>query len=173
VWDSESCGESKNGKFHEKFSNVSSLCALRFFVFGRGNYISGEQWRGENQRGLAAEVGEEPEKEREGEAEEEASDDGEVDGCVFAAVDDVAGKFSQAQREFAAEVEKRADDGEEAAEEEESAAEFAERLHRDIIGDELRRASTRGKQQAFRDMLRKARPGAWTSKPGFFEDSQV
>ena len=52
---------------------------------------------------------------------------------MLAAVDDVAGKFSEAQREFAAEEQKSTDDDEEAAEEEESATEFAEGIHKSII----------------------------------------
>ena len=82
---------------------------------------------------LAAEVGEEPEDERKGEAEDKASHDGEIKCGVFAAVNDIAGKFSEAQREFAAEEQKSTDDDEEAAEEEETAAEFAERIHESII----------------------------------------
>jgi hypothetical protein len=77
---------------------------------------------------------------------------------VFASVDDVARKFSEAEREFASEVENSADDGQGAAKEEEGAAEFAERFHKDIIGDELRRVSTRRMRQAFRGKLRGARP---------------
>jgi hypothetical protein len=78
-----------------------------------GNYISGEQWRGENpwrfQR-LTAEVGKEPEEEGKRGAENEASDDGEIERGVFAAMDDVAGEFSKAEGEFGAEVEERAGD---------------------------------------------------------------
>jgi len=48
-------------------------------------------------------------------------------------MDDVAGKFPQAEGEFAAEIEKSADEDEEAAEEEERAAEFAERIHPRIV----------------------------------------
>lgn len=59
---------------------------------------------------------EEPEEKRETKAENEASHDGEIEGGMFTAVDDVAGKFSQAEGESCAEVEERADDGEQAAE---------------------------------------------------------
>jgi hypothetical protein len=62
-------------------------------------------------------VREQPEKERECDAEEKASDDGEIKRGVFAAVDDVAGKPSQAKWELAAEVEKSAQENEEGAEE--------------------------------------------------------
>jgi len=48
---------------------------------------------------------------------------------VFAAMDDVAGKFSQAEGEFAAEVKKNADKDEKGAENEECASEFAEIVH--------------------------------------------
>jgi hypothetical protein len=49
---------------------------------------------------------------------------------MFAAMDDVAGKFPQAEREFAAEVQKSAEKGEQGSESEEDAAEFAERVHK-------------------------------------------
>jgi hypothetical protein len=52
---------------------------------------------------------------------------------VFAAVDDVAGKSSEAERESAAEEQKSTDNDEEAAKVEESAPEFAERIHKSII----------------------------------------
>ena len=48
---------------------------------------------------------------------------------MFAAVDDVARKFSEAEGEFCGEVEKSADEDEKAAEEEEHTAEFAEGVH--------------------------------------------
>jgi hypothetical protein len=82
---------------------------------------------------LAAEVGEEPENERKDKAEDQASHDGEIEGGVFAAVDDVARKSSEAEREFAAEEQKSTDDGQEAAEVEQRTAEFAERIHESII----------------------------------------
>jgi hypothetical protein len=52
---------------------------------------------------------------------------------VFAAVDHVAGKSSEAEREFAAEEQKSTDNDEEAAKVEQSAPEFAERIHKSII----------------------------------------
>jgi hypothetical protein len=89
---------------------------------------------------LAAEVGEEPQEERKADAKEETGDDGEIERCVFAAVDDVAGEASQAEREFGAEIEKCAEGDEEEAEEEERAAEFAERVHeRDSRGNEVKK----------------------------------
>src|SRR5260370_5832251 len=78
---------------------------------------------------LFAEMSKKPEEERECGAKDQAGDDGEIEGGVFAAMDDVAGKFSKAEGEFAAEVKKNADKDEEGAENEERAAEFAERIH--------------------------------------------
>jgi len=46
---------------------------------------------------LAAEMGEEPEEEREHGAENEASHDGKIEGGVFAAMNEVTGKSSQAE----------------------------------------------------------------------------
>jgi hypothetical protein len=74
-------------------------------------------------------VGDEPEEERNTEAEDETSDNRKVKRGVCAAVDDVAGKFSQAEREFSAEIQKGADEDEETSEEKKDAAEFAERAH--------------------------------------------
>jgi len=70
-----------------------------------------------------------PEEERKTEAEEEARDDGEVEDGVLAAVNDVAGEFSEPEGKLSTEVQKRADRDEEAAKEEEHTAEFAERIH--------------------------------------------
>jgi len=51
---------------------------------------------------------------------------------VLAAVDDVAREASQAEGQFAAEKEKRANENDKASEEEERAAEFRERIHNEI-----------------------------------------
>src|SRR6266852_2330555 len=80
-------------------------------------------------------MADEPEEEGEGEAEDEVGDDGEVERGVLAAVNDVAGKASQAERQFAAEEEKRTNEDEEAAEKQEGAAKFAERIHERILGE--------------------------------------
>jgi hypothetical protein len=77
----------------------------------------------------AAEVRKEPEKKREDGAEEQAGNDGKIEGGMFAAVDDVARKFSKAKGEFAAEVKDSADERKQSAKEEDSSAEFAERVH--------------------------------------------
>ncbi|HEX4545715.1 MAG TPA: hypothetical protein VH110_05100 [Candidatus Acidoferrum sp.] len=74
-------------------------------------------------------MGKEPEEEGKGEAEDEAGDDGNVEGGVFAAMNDVAGKATEPQGKFAAEIEKGADQDEEGTEEEESAAEIANWVH--------------------------------------------
>jgi hypothetical protein len=104
------------------------------WVSGRGNYISGELYAWKNLATrrvvLSAEMGEKPEEERKCEAEDEAGDDGEIEGGVFAAVDDVAGKFAEAEGKFATEIEKSAKDDKKAAEKEQSAAEFTEGVHR-------------------------------------------
>jgi hypothetical protein len=60
---------------------------------------------------LAAEVREEPEEKGKCCAEDEAGEDGEIEGGVFAAMDDVAGEFSEAKRELATEIEKSGDGG--------------------------------------------------------------
>jgi hypothetical protein len=78
-------------------------------------------------------MGEKPEENREGCAEHKAGDDREIEGRVFAAVDDVAGKLSEAKGEFCDEVQKGADEDEKAPEEEENAAEFAKRFHPRIL----------------------------------------
>ena len=65
--------------------------------------------RGKSAGQLAAEVREEPEEQGKCCAEDEAGDDREIEGGVFAAMDDVAGELSEAEREFATEIEESAD----------------------------------------------------------------
>lgn len=65
---------------------------------------------------LAAEAGDEPEEERERDAEEKTRNDGKVKGHVFAAVNDVAGQFSQAERQLVSEIEKHTNQDEEPSE---------------------------------------------------------
>lgn len=110
---------------------MSELVVLRFWT--RELYLKRARGRKNSAARLATEVGEEPEEERKGEAEHEAGDDGEIESGVFAAVDDVAGKSSKAEGEFSADEQKSTDDEEETSEEEEGAAEFAERIHKNII----------------------------------------
>jgi hypothetical protein len=62
-------------------------------------------------------VREKPEEQGNSEAEYEAGHDGEIEGGVFTAMDDVAGKFSETEGELSAEVENGTDDGEQATEE--------------------------------------------------------
>jgi len=52
---------------------------------------------------------------------------------MLAAMDDVAGEFTEAEGQFGAEVEKSADDYEDTTENEKSAAEVTERIHKSII----------------------------------------
>lgn len=82
----------------------------------RGNYISGEARARKNWARLASEMGKEPEKEGQQQTEDEAGDDREIESGVFPTVNDVTRKFSEAEGEFAAEVEQRAKDGEQSAE---------------------------------------------------------
>ena len=82
-------------------------------------------------------MGEEPKEKREGEAENETSHDGEIEGGVFAAVDDVAGKSAKTKREFAREIKKRAEEDKESAEAEKHAAKIANRIHESIIEERL------------------------------------
>ena len=58
---------------------------------------------------LAAEVRDEPEEDGERDAEDKTGHDRKVEGGVFAAVDDVAGQFSQAEREFVPKIKKGTD----------------------------------------------------------------
>jgi hypothetical protein len=71
-----------------------------------------------------AEVGEEPEDKGKGGTEKKAGDDREIEGGVFAAMEDVARESAKAEREFCAEVEQCADDGEREAKQEKHAAEI-------------------------------------------------
>jgi hypothetical protein len=84
-------------------------------------------------------MGEDPEEEGKYRAEHEAGDDWEVKSGMFAAMDDVAGKFTEAEGEFGAEVEKSADEYEDDAEQEKSAAEVTERIHKSSIEEAAHR----------------------------------
>jgi hypothetical protein len=63
---------------------------------------------------------------------------------VFAAVDDIAGEFSQAEGEFSAKVKNSANKDEESAENEEGAAEFAKWVHPGILPESAEKLSRRG-----------------------------
>ncbi|MGC1617186.1 MAG: hypothetical protein WA765_01730 [Candidatus Acidiferrum sp.] len=107
--------------------NGDSACWTRELYIRRA-------WSGENSvGGLAAKVRHEPEEEGEDEAKKEAGDDGEIKGRMFAAMDDIAGKFTEAEGEISAEIKQRADDREERSEDEKDAAKFAKRIHDNII----------------------------------------
>lgn len=74
-----------------------------------------------------------PQQKRKYDAEHDASHDREVKGSVFAAMNNVAGKSSQAEREFAREIKERAQDDEESADIKEGAAEIAQRIHEESV----------------------------------------
>jgi len=86
-------------------------------------------------------VGEEPDKERKSDAQKKAGDDGKVKRSVFAAMNDVAGKFSQAEGELVAEVQKSTDKGKKGSKEKKGAAEIAERLHEVILPEAANKSS--------------------------------
>ncbi|HEY6946768.1 MAG TPA: hypothetical protein VI431_16645, partial [Candidatus Acidoferrum sp.] len=66
-------------------------------------------------------------------AQEKAGDDRKVERRVFAAVNYVAGQFSQAEGELVAKVQKSADKNEEGAKENKRTAEMTQRIHRLIL----------------------------------------
>ena len=82
---------------------------------------------------LAAKVGDEPEEKGQRDAEKKTRDDGKVKRGVFAAVKDVAGQFSEAERELVAEIKKDTNQNKKCSEKDKSAAEFTERVHRIIL----------------------------------------
>ena len=79
------------------------------------------------------EVRDEPEEERKHDADDEAGHDREVERGVFAAVNDVAGQFSQAEWQLVPEIKKEPNQDEEPSEEEKRTAEFAKRVHKAIL----------------------------------------
>jgi hypothetical protein len=87
---------------------------------------------------LTAEARDKPKEQRKRGAKYEARDDREIESDVLAAMDDIAGKFSEAKREFAAEVQKSAQNNKEPAEDEDGATEFAERVHSGILPETAR-----------------------------------
>lgn len=82
---------------------------------------------------LTAKVRDQPEEKGQRDAEKKTSDDGKVKRSVFAAVNDVAGQFSQAQRQLVSKIEKHTNQDEEPSEEDKRAAEFAEGVHEVIL----------------------------------------
>lgn len=88
---------------------------------------------GKKGRWSAAEAGDQPEEEGKSGAEDHARDDWKVDCDVLTAMDDVAGKSSEAKGEFSTEEEKSPADGKQAAEEKESTAEFAKGIHKQSV----------------------------------------
>ena len=85
----------------------------------------------------AAELGEEPEKQAQADTEEKASDDWKVKGGVLATMHDVSGEAAEAEGELGAEVENGAEEDQESTEEKERAAEFAKRVHKKKIVEEM------------------------------------
>ena len=73
----------------------------------------------------AAEVIYEPENQAQSDAEDQTSDDGEIECGVFRFVGDVAGETAEAERKLAAEVEKGADENQDAAKDEKRTADVA------------------------------------------------
>jgi|SRR5713226_6868221 hypothetical protein len=110
-----------------------------------GRRSEGYRHEGEKKCGdaLAAEAGDKPKEERKSGAEYQAGDDWKIEGSVFAAMDDVAGKSSQTEGELAAEVQQRAAEEEERAENEKQTAELARGIHEESVeekrGKEARR----------------------------------
>jgi hypothetical protein len=88
-------------------------------------------------------VGEEPEKKGKRDAKKKASDDGKVKRGVFAAMNDVAGKLSQAEGEFVAEVQKCTNKNEKCSQGKKGAAEIAERVHEVILPEARESGDTR------------------------------
>lgn len=72
---------------------------------------------------------EEPKEQREDEAEDQAGDDGEVESGVLAAMNDVAGKTAEPEREFATKIKKGAHKHKKSSENNNNAAEFAQWVH--------------------------------------------
>ena len=86
-------------------------------------------------------MGKEPEKQAQADTDEQAGDDGKVKGGVFATMHDVAGEATEAEGELSAEVENRAEEDQERPEEKERAAEFAKRVHSEILPQAADRSS--------------------------------
>lgn len=75
----------------------------------------------------------EPEEDGEHNADDETGHDGKVERSVFAAVDDVARQFSQAEWQLVPEIKKETHQDEEPSEEDQRTAEIAKRVHKAIL----------------------------------------
>lgn len=86
-------------------------------------------------------------------------------------MDDVAGESAETKRKFATEIKQRANDGEERSEDEKGAAEFAKRIHDNIIEEseptaasERQRANVRlrmGPEPAPREIRKNSLPNIY------------
>lgn len=92
-------------------------------------------------RRLFSKVAEKPEEDRQHKAENKAGDDRKVEGGVFATMDDIAGKFSEAEWQSATEVKKGAKNNQEPTKKQNSATEFAKGFHRGILPEWLKSPS--------------------------------
>lgn len=76
-----------------------------------------------------------PKEKRERDAEKQTGDDRKVERSVFAAVNDVAGQFSQTQGQLVSEIEKSSEKNEDGPEEKKRATELAKRVHSRILSE--------------------------------------
>lgn len=82
---------------------------------------------------LAVEAGNKPKQKAQAEAEEQARNNWKIECGVFAAMDDVAGKSSQAKGEPSAKVKQSPDKNKQASQEQQNAAQFAKWIHLGIL----------------------------------------
>ena len=73
----------------------------------------------------------EPEEERKHDADDKTGHDRKIERGVFAAVDDVAGQFSEAEGQFVPKIKKGTNQNKKRSEEDKRATEFAKRFHKD------------------------------------------
>ena len=85
------------------------------------------------EKGSAPGVVDEPEKKGENNAHDETGDNRKVERRVYTTMNNVAGKASQTEWQFATKKEKRADEDERSSEDEKSAAEVA-KVHEESLG---------------------------------------
>jgi hypothetical protein len=78
---------------------------------------------------LAAEVGDEPEKQGKADADEDGGGNRKVERGVFAAMEDVARQAAESEGQATMDVEDGTDSGQDQAEDQESAAEIAGGVH--------------------------------------------
>ncbi|HJZ63788.1 MAG TPA: hypothetical protein VKD70_05685 [Candidatus Acidoferrum sp.] len=117
--DEKKCADPGDEKRQQEVGNGGA--ALQIEHWERA-YIFAAHLEKREQKGSAAEVVDDPNEQAKYDADNRAGDNGKVERSVLVAMGDVAGKSAEAEWEFAAKEEKRADNEQHSTSDQKSAA---------------------------------------------------